>query len=314
MEKIPNQEKPTVYAVVPVYNEEKRIGKTISRIPRSIVDSIIVVDDCSTDNSRQEALNSGAHIVISHHRNRGCGASIRTGYKESLRRGADIVVVLPGDNQSDPSEIPRFLELIVNKKADFVMGDRQLNTDIPKKNGMPLSRRIGLRMLAWLTGIVSGVKVPDSQCGITAISSDALEMINLDYMSDRWGYNNDMIFEAAMKDIRMYWVPASYNYRISRQSYIRLIPYIFRVSTLLYRNLLRRLFYVNSLWTLSFPGMILMLLGIGWGVWIALETVAFGILGVRRIRSVTLAIGMVLSGLIMSLFGSLMSILRTFEE
>ena len=166
---------PRVIAIIPAFNEEGRVGQVIRRIPRDVVDEIIVVDDHSTDSTARESLWAGGSVV-SQRGPHGVGAAIKAGYREGLRRGGGVFIVVAGDMQHDPSELPRFLGAIQDDRADYVTGNR-LGSE-PVFHGMPPLRYVGNTLLSFLTRLVTGIDVRDSQCGFTAITRAALEKIN----------------------------------------------------------------------------------------------------------------------------------------
>ncbi len=109
--------------VIPAYNEGGRVGQVVEAIPKEIASEIIVVDDHSTDATAEESIKNGATHVVSC-ASRGVGAAIKTGYWEALKRGADVLVVVAGDGQHDPREIPKILKPVITGSADYVVGDR----------------------------------------------------------------------------------------------------------------------------------------------------------------------------------------------
>lgn len=194
-----------VAVVVPAFNEERAIGPTIDGMPM-LVDDIIVVDDASTDETRaRAALRSGVH-VIRHAQNRGVGAAIITGYRRALTLGADVAVVMAGDGQMDPDDLPALLAPIADGTADYVKGNRFKHPAIWRT--MPPSRIVGNALLSAATRVTSGYRhVFDSQCGYTAIHRDALLEIDLDEVWARYGYPNDLLSRLHVAGVRVVDVP-----------------------------------------------------------------------------------------------------------
>jgi glycosyltransferase involved in cell wall biosynthesis len=144
--------------------------------------------------------------VIRHAENRGVGAAISTGYRRSLAIGADIAVVMAGDGQMDPGDLPALLEPIVSGAAGYVKGNRFLHPDI--WSAMPATRIVGNALLSAATKLTSGYRhVWDSQCGYTAISRDALTAVPIDELFPRYGYPNDMLSRLHVAGISVVDVP-----------------------------------------------------------------------------------------------------------
>jgi dolichol-phosphate mannosyltransferase len=110
-----------IAAVIPVFNEEKKILEVLKRIPRDIISSVIVVDDCSTDLTPQVASKTGAQ-VISHPSRLGVGRALRTGYKAAAIQGADWILTIAGNNKDFPEDVSSFLPML--NSFDFIQGSR----------------------------------------------------------------------------------------------------------------------------------------------------------------------------------------------
>ncbi|MFT3694530.1 MAG: glycosyltransferase family 2 protein [Kofleriaceae bacterium] len=219
-----------VGAVIPAYNETRAIAKTVATIP-DFVDRTIVVDDCSTDDTAIRARVNPDVVVITHPENRGVGAAISTGYRYVLEHDLDVAVVLAGDGQMDPGDLPALLDPIAANLADYVKGNRFLHPDIWRE--MPASRIVGNVVLSAATRITSGYHhVFDSQCGYTAIHRDALAKLELDAMWSRYGYPNDLLSRLHVHALRVVDVPVRPIYGEHWKSGINLstalhpIPYV----------------------------------------------------------------------------------------
>lgn len=201
-----------VAVVIPAFNERRAIVDTVVTVP-DLVDDIIVVDDASSDDTSAQAevaalqrANPSSVEVIRHAENRGVGGAIITGYRRALARGADVAVVMAGDGQMDPDDLPALLEPITSGAAGYVKGNRFLHPEI--WTAMPKARIVGNVLLSAATKVTSGYRhVFDSQCGYTAITRDALERIALDELFPRYGYPNDLLSRLKVAGIDVVDVP-----------------------------------------------------------------------------------------------------------
>jgi dolichol-phosphate mannosyltransferase len=173
----------SVIAIAPVYDEEGKIGEVIRRVPRDVVDEVLIVDDGSTDGSVGVAERLGA-TTISLGATIGVGAAIRTGYEYAVDNGFDIAVVMAGNNKDHPEEIPLLLDLIVSGGADLAQGSRWLG-DTGDLGEMPLYRRLATRLHPALFNLISGAHMTDTTNGFRAASKKLLgdPELNLD---QRW--------------------------------------------------------------------------------------------------------------------------------
>lgn len=186
---------PNVLVGIPTYNEEVGIGSVIVR-SQEYADEVVVCDDGSEDNTVAIAKRTGAR-VISHPENRGKGAAVRSLLDHAQTRNFDSLVLLDGDGQHTPDEIPRIIEPIVDGDADLVIGSRYL--DDGGEDETPSYRRVGQRILDYLTIGPSKTNVTDSQSGYRALSPRAVEEV--DVSTDSFGVESEMIDEAARHDL-----------------------------------------------------------------------------------------------------------------
>jgi glycosyltransferase involved in cell wall biosynthesis len=196
-----------IAVVVPAHNERRLIARAVSCIP-SFVDHVIVVDDASSDGTSAALAGHSRPnlVVLRHEENRGVGAAVVTGYRESIRLGADVAVVMAGDAQMDPDDLPRLLGPVVRAEAEYVKGDRLSWPGVHRV--MPLERLIGNHVLTWATKLCSGFwEVRDSQCGYTAVSTDLLASMDLEQLFPRYGFPNDFLAHLRMCKGRLAQVP-----------------------------------------------------------------------------------------------------------
>jgi glycosyltransferase involved in cell wall biosynthesis len=228
-----------IAVIVPAHNERRLITQAVSCIP-AYVDHIIVVDDASTDGTREALLQhqDANLVVLRHENNRGVGAAVVTGYREAIRLRANVAVVMAGDAQMDPKDLPRLLEPVVRGEADYVKGDRLSWPGVHRV--MPWERLIGNHVLTWATKLCSGFfEVRDSQCGYTAASTQLLSMMDLNVLYPRYGFPNDMLAELRICGGRLAQVPVRPIYGME-QSGISLRTAVFGVPKVLVRSLARR--------------------------------------------------------------------------
>jgi glycosyltransferase involved in cell wall biosynthesis len=237
-----------VAVVVPALNEADKIGATVRSIPR-FVDHAVVVDDGSEDSTptrAREALLPTERVptvaVLVHDRNRGVGAAIATGYEHALEVGADVVVVMAGDGQMDPDDLPGLLEPIVEGRADYAKGNRLAWPGGWRQ--MPPVRLAGSLALSLLTQVATGYgDVFDSQCGYTAVSRAALLALEPARMYPRYGYPNDVLARLAALGARVVDVPVRPVYGAAWRSGLspaRVVAPVGRILVRAFADRLRR--------------------------------------------------------------------------
>jgi glycosyltransferase involved in cell wall biosynthesis len=228
-----------IAVVVPCYNEEKFIAKVIETMP-DFVDYIVVIDDKSVDRTVEIVNNYKSSqpdkiILLQHKINQGVGGAIATGYIWCRDNEIDIAVVMAGDAQMDPIDLPALIKPIADGRYDYSKGNRLFTGDA--WNSIPKIRYLGNSALSLLTKIASGYwRVADSQCGYTAISLNALKVIDWNKMYKRYGQPNDLLVRLNINTFRVCDVPVTPIYYRGAESGIkplRMIPwfswFIFRL-------------------------------------------------------------------------------------
>ena len=280
----------TIAVVVPAYNEQLLISDVLANIP-AYVDRIIVVDDKSKDGTaavvRRRMAEDPRILLIEHEFNAGVGAAIVTGYKKCLELGLDISAVMAGDNQMDPAELPRLLDPIVEGKADYVKGNRLITGEAWKI--IPRARYLGNATLSLLTKIASGYwQIADFQCGYSAISLDALKILQLDRLYPRYGYPNHLLVMMNIFNLRVKDVPVRPIYNIGEKSGIKLYKVIPKIGWLLFKSFFWRLkekYVIRDFHPLLFFylfGFFFLPLGLLYGLFIFITRVFIRSLGVSE--------------------------------
>lgn len=204
----------SVIAIAPVFNEEKKIGLVVQRVPRDVVDEILIVDDGSTDRSVAVVEELGA-TTISLGSTIGVGAAIRTGYEYAVKNGFDIAVVMAGNNKDHPEEIPMLLEPIVQGKADLVQGSRWLG-NVGDLGEMPLYRRFATKLHPALFNLISGAKMTDTTNGFRAASTELLSDPKLS-LDQRWLDEYEL-------EVYLLYKASKVGYRVSEVSVTKTYP------------------------------------------------------------------------------------------
>jgi glycosyltransferase involved in cell wall biosynthesis len=196
--------KKKVIAAIPCLNEGQCIGSVVLQTNK-LVDSTVVIDDGSVDATAEVAAAAGA-IVHQHGDNLGYGAAIRSALMKGRQLKADILVILDGDGQHDPNEIPNLIKPLLEGEADVVVGSRFLR----RGTKSPLYRRIGQRILTLATNIGSGQAVSDSQSGFRAYSSKAIEELSL--TESGMSVSSEIQFAINKSGLRLAEVPINVSY------------------------------------------------------------------------------------------------------
>jgi glycosyltransferase involved in cell wall biosynthesis len=181
-----------VVAVLPAYNAALTLEKTYREIPLDIVDEVVLVDDCSKDNTVEVATKIGIKHVIKHEKNKGYGGNQKTCYDTALKLGGDIVIMVHPDYQYTPKLIQSLSYLIANDLYPVAFGSRILGKGA-LKGGMPLYKYIFNRCLTFTQNVLINQKLSEYHTGYRAFSKVVLEKINYHANSDDFVFDNQMI-------------------------------------------------------------------------------------------------------------------------
>ncbi len=232
-----------IAVVVPCYNEESQIEQVIATIP-DYIDAIVVIDDVSRDNTVKviERAQQGNPkvVLIKHDKNQGVGGAIASGYKWARDNNMDIAVVMAGDGQMDPDELPKLIEPIVNGETDYTKTNRLFYGDA--FNQIPKVRYFGNSILSLLTKIASGYwHIADSQSGYTAIGKEPLQLIDWDKMYKRYGQPNDLLVRLNIYNFRVRDIITKPVYNVGEKSKMKVHHVVFTIGWLLIKQFFFRL-------------------------------------------------------------------------
>jgi glycosyltransferase involved in cell wall biosynthesis len=259
----------SVAVVIPSFRVERWITKVVTNLP-DFIDHIIVVDDCSPDDTAQivKDLKHPKVRLVSHQKQLGVGGAMKTGFKEAIQLDCDLIVKMDGDNQMDPAHLVSLLYPLVKQECDFTKGNRfglLANVD-----NMPLIRRIGSLVLTMINKFVSGYwHIVDPQNGYFAIRGETLKKIKLEWLDNFYFFENSMllnlnIIEARVSDVL---IPSRYE---DEESSMSILTIIRRFPLKLVKGLLFRLFYRYFYLDFS-PVFLFFVIGIslltGGGIW-----------------------------------------------
>lgn len=272
-----------IVAGIPAYNEEKTIARVIL-FAQKCVDVVVVCDDGSDDLTAEIAQRLGA-TVIRHTKNMGYGAAVQALFEKARALNAEILLTLDADGQHDPREMPRLIQPIVEGKADIVVGSRFLN----KAHGMPLYRRIGVKVLTKMTNGSKGKgDLTDGQSGFRAYNRKAID--GLTFSENGMGASAEVLMKARPLGLVVAEVPVEVRYKGLETSTHNPLRHGWTVLATIIRLVVEE----RPLLYLGLPGGLLLMVGMGFGVWtlsiyasahyivtnLALVALAFGMAGI----------------------------------
>jgi polyprenyl-phospho-N-acetylgalactosaminyl synthase len=192
------------WIVIAAYNEAARIGLVLDGLTR-LTNNIVVVDDGSVDATSREILFRPVWLVR-HSVNLGQGAALQTGISFAMSRGAQYVVTFDADGQHDPEDIPVLLSALRSEAAEFALGSRFLG----RASGMPLSRKVILKLAILFTKVLSGVSLSDAHNGIRAMTRQGMESIRITL--NRMEHASEIIDQIAASGLKYIEVPVRIKY------------------------------------------------------------------------------------------------------
>ena len=244
-----------ITAVIPAYNESLTIGRIVTEALQH-AKTVVVVDDGSLDSTDRVAAEAGA-TVLRHTKNLGYGAALSTGFQYFRNNGAGIMVVLDGDGQHAPAEIPRLVKPLLEGQADIAIGSRFINQE--HSVAVPRYRKFGIGMVNKAWRIASGDVLTDTQCGFRAYTREAVDKMEI--KESNMSASLEILGQAADKNLRIVEVPVSVNYEGSTSTMkpgrhgIELVNYV-----------LRKLKEEHPLLIFGGSGVILTIVGITFGI------------------------------------------------
>jgi polyprenyl-phospho-N-acetylgalactosaminyl synthase len=194
----------SIWLVIPAYNEAAVIGRVVADLVWRGY-RVAVIDDGSTDTTRDEARGAGA-ITVTHAINLGQGAALQTGIQFALRGGAGIIVTFDADGQHRSGDIGSLVDALTANNADFALGSRFLGASI----AMPASRRYLLKAAIWFTRLTTGMRVTDTHNGLRAMTRRGASRIAL--RQNRMAHASELLDQIARSGLRYVEVPVTIEY------------------------------------------------------------------------------------------------------
>ena len=227
--------------VLPAYNCSATLEKTIHQIPNSYIDEIILVDDCSSDNTIQVAQKLRIKHIIRHTKNLGYGGNQKSCYNKALSIGADIIIMLHPDYQYDPKLIPELIKEI-ELGADVVLGSRFKYRKEALKNGMPVYKYVSNRILTIFQNLCLKQHLSEYHTGYRAFRKNVLENVDYNQFSNDFIFDNQILIDVISRGytIREIYCPAKYADDSSSINLTRSIKYGLGVIYYTLKHLLKK--------------------------------------------------------------------------
>jgi glycosyltransferase involved in cell wall biosynthesis len=283
----------TVMVGIPCYNEEVAIGSLVLRASQ-YVDQVVVVDDGSTDKTAEVARLAGAHVLV-HDANIGKGAALRDLFAYATQSGFGIIVIIDGDGQHNPDDIPKLLDPLLRDEADVVNGSRYLDG---KVGSTPRYRRFGQVVLDGVIhfGLNGGVTITDTQSGFRAFSTKTAPFFK--FHSDKLAIDSEMLMDAANAQLRIKEVNIGVRYDVGCSSK-HPVSHGLQVLT----GVLRSIEFKRPLLAFTVPGLILVAVAAGIATFVIRDFLRVGyvVLGPTLLMLLLMLVGtfLVFTGIIL---------------
>jgi glycosyltransferase involved in cell wall biosynthesis len=199
-----------VIVIMPAYNAEKTLEKTVADIPREWVDEIILTDDASQDRTVEIARRLGLKVFV-HEKNLGYGGNQKTCYREALKAGADIVVMVHPDHQYDPRVIPELITPLLHEECDAVFGSRMLGGGA-LEGGMPKWKFLANLFLTALENAAFWIYLTEYHSGFRAYSRRYLEKVKFEKNSNDFVFDTEIIAQGVMHGLKIKEIPIRTRY------------------------------------------------------------------------------------------------------
>ncbi len=296
MQSLADEDEPAggeVIVGMPMFNEEETIG-TVVTLSKDHVDTVICVDDGSSDASASVARDCGA-VVHLHRINQGYGGALKTLFHLARERNATALVLLDSDGQHDPADIPKLLEPILRDDADVVIGSRFLEG--VQSDEMPTYRRLGIKVITAASNLSSDLHVSDTQSGFRAFGRRALDRLRFD--SDGMELSLEILEDAKEKDLRLVEVPIVVRYDVPKGSRFTALSHGFTVFSYALLSLSQK----KPMLVFGLPGMGFLAAGTAFGMRAVNEVSRYTNIevspGVTSVWAGLLGISLIFTGLVL---------------
>lgn len=229
---------------IPAYNVEDKIYSVVNRIPKKIFKSritILIINDCSKDNTQNEIIKikkkfNYNFFIINNKKQLGYGGSQKIAFNYAIKNKFDILIMVHGDGQYAPEEIPRFINQYKNKNTMAVFGSRMLNYKSAIRGGMPIYKFIGNICLTFIQNLILGTNISEFHSGYRSFRVGALKNINFKSKANYYHFDTEIIIELIKKNLELKEIPIPTHYG-DEISHLKSIPYGLNVllSTIKYR-------------------------------------------------------------------------------